>query len=71
MKRRITRRSLSAGLLAVPALAQVPPQAATPKPVQPGEDLRANASRQIQNTAAQLRKFVIPAETEPAFRFKA
>ena len=71
MKRRITRRSLSAGLLAAPALAQLPPQSTPPKPAQAGEDLQANALRQIQTAAEQLRKFKIPAETEPAFRFKA
>ena len=75
ISRNISRRQVSAALLGVPALAQTPPVSnAKPQTVsKPGtdEDLRAQASRQVRSTAEQLRKFPIPIETEPAFRFKA
>jgi hypothetical protein len=75
VKSRLTRRKLSGALFAVPLLAQTPP-AAGPKPEQPKsaepeQDLRQAASRQVRNAAEELRKFSIPIETEPAFRFKA
>jgi hypothetical protein len=75
MKTKLSRRAVSAALLGVPALAQAPPPAGGQKPqeaVKPAADgdVRTAASRQVQSTAALLRKFEIAIETEPAFRFK-
>lgn len=72
MSSRPTRRSVSAVLLGVPALAQVrPAEAPKADAAAPPEDLRKAASERVQTTAERLRKFAIPMETEPAFRFRA
>jgi hypothetical protein len=75
MSTRLSRRTVSAALIGIPALGQAPPAPGAQKPQEtaqpaPADDLRAAASRQVQSTAALLRKFEIPIETEPAFRFK-
>ncbi len=59
----VTRRSLIAGAVAAPAIAQAAP--ATPE-----AELEA-ARESLRRNAEALAKVKVPVETEPAFLFKA
>ncbi len=63
----LTRRQLS-GLLMAPAVAR--PQE-TSQPPQTQEQLLAAARDRIRRNAEVLAKVPVPAQTEPAFQFRA
>ena len=65
MKPKLTRRELSAAVLAVATAS------AAQQPTPPPEDVNTLAKLQVERNAAQLAKIPIAMNVEPAFAFKA
>ena len=66
---RISRRTLVALAVALPAAAQQPAEV-PPTPATPGEELKAARAQHLAN-AEQLSKASLPMSAEPAVHFKA
>ncbi len=72
---KLTRRELAGIVAATPAAVRgaasaLPPQAPGDAPESP-EQLRKSAVEDARKAAAEIRKFKVPIEAEPAFTFRA
>ncbi len=67
---KMTRRQIAVALVAVPALAQTPPQSTSTGPAPQPVNSLEKAQGDVREVSERLRKIEIPMDLEPAFTFR-